>query len=463
MPPILASILTIAFIVFLFRRDIRRKPNVTGAIWLPTLWMFIIASRPCSWWLNLLGLPVFGAAAVEEGSPVDAFVFFVLIAAGLTVLSRRQVKWNQVLRDNAWLAVFILYCFLAVFWSDFPFVSFKRWIKILGHPIMILVLFTEPNLEEALITTMKRCAYVLFPVSILWIKYYPALGRSASEWGGMSTSGIAGNKNALGAICLLWGLFFFWHFLKALRLEKGTARRDELRLTGGLLFMVAYCLWKAHSATSLLSLVLGLATILFLGLRFVNVRMVGSYLIIGILILVVLQTTSNFYSTVAQTTGHDETIEGRADLWATLLETDTQPIFGAGFESFWLGDRLQRIWEKYWWRPTQAHNGYLEIYLNLGIVGFVILAVNIIGAFRNCRESLLRNLDWGRLKMGYLLAILAHNWTEAGFKGLSTMFLFFFLIAVKYPNGRISSIVSSTRVRRSEELADIAGEGSRGW
>ena len=122
-----------------------------------------------------------GAASVEEGSPLDAWFYFALIAAGFCVLNKRQVRLSEIVRNNAWLIVFLLYCFISIVWSDFPFVAFKRWIKILGHPIMALIVLTEPDPEEALIRLMKRCAYVVVPVSILFIKYYPELGRSFDD------------------------------------------------------------------------------------------------------------------------------------------------------------------------------------------------------------------------------------------------------------------------------------------
>ena len=40
------------------------------------------------------------------------------------------------------------------------------------------------------------------------------------------------------------------------------------------------------------------------------------------------------------------------------------PIIGFGYESFWLGDRLQYMAE-HWGITSQAHNGYLEMYLNM--------------------------------------------------------------------------------------------------
>jgi exopolysaccharide production protein ExoQ len=77
----------------------------------------------------------------------------------------------EIVRNNQWLAIFFVYCFLAIFWSDFPFVAFKRWMKVLGHPIMALIVLTKPDPGEALTRLMKRCAYVIVPVSLLFIKY----------------------------------------------------------------------------------------------------------------------------------------------------------------------------------------------------------------------------------------------------------------------------------------------------
>src|SRR5437764_14150311 len=139
LPPIVALFLTVAFVVFLFRRDFREEPNVTGALWLPLLWMLLTCSRALSEWLNFFGFSL-GGLSLEEGSPLDACFYFALIAAGIYVLNKRQVQLSEFARNNGWLVVFLLYCFISIAWSDFLLVAFKRWIKLLGHPIMVLIL-----------------------------------------------------------------------------------------------------------------------------------------------------------------------------------------------------------------------------------------------------------------------------------------------------------------------------------
>ena len=199
LPPRLALLLTLALIVFLFRRDIRENPGISSALWLPVLWLVIACSRSVTQWLNIFGLDVSGGT-VEEGSPVDASFFFAMIIAGSYVLFTRQVRLSEVVLNNGWLIAFLLYCFISIAWSDFPFVAFKRWIKILGHPIMVLIVLTEPDPEEALISLMKRCAYVIVPVSILFVKYYPSLGTKYDQWTGLQmNTGISRRQKRAGS------------------------------------------------------------------------------------------------------------------------------------------------------------------------------------------------------------------------------------------------------------------------
>jgi exopolysaccharide production protein ExoQ len=455
MPPILASFLTIGFIAWLFWRDFREKPDVTGALWIPILWMFLISTRPVSKWLGIFGLPTITGDSPDEGSPLDVLVFLGLISVGAIVLARRQINLGEVIRDNGWLVAFILYCFISILWSDFPLTSFKRWIKVIGHPIMVLIVFTEPDPKEALLRLMKRCAYVLLPVSILWIKYYSSLGRKHDEYGGMTNCGITGGKNLLGFMSCLLGLFFLWHLFQVWRSDKGKRRSRELQLTLGLGLLCAYCLAKAHSATSDICLMLGTATMVVLGLRSVNKKLIGAYAVAGILVLVVAQLSFDIYGKIIDLSGHETTIEGRGVLWGQLLHFGTNPLFGVGFETFWMGDNLVKLHEGRPWQPNEAHNGYIEIYLDGGIIGLLLLAGVVLAAFRKIRLDLVQDFQWGRFEMGCLLVLLAHSWTEAGFRGLSFAFFVFFMIAMDYPKVRAAPAREASGIvdiERQEEL-----------
>jgi exopolysaccharide production protein ExoQ len=460
MPPPLAASLTIAFIVFLFRRDIREKPNISTALWLPLIWLFISCSRGFSAWLNILGLEVSGASSVEEGSPLDACFYFLLIAVGFYVLSKRQIRLSEIAQQNGWLIVFVLYCFVSIIWSDFPFVAVKRWIKFLGHPTMALIVLTEADPKEAVIRLMKRCAYVVAPVSILFIKYFPQLGRSYEQWSGLTiNNGIAAGKNLLGADCLVLGFSLFWYLLQVRRTKKSRWKRHEFWLIAGFLAGIAWLLRQAHSATSLTTLLVAVLVVVFVGTRWLNKKWIGTYMLAAIIVLVVGETVFDLSARFSEALGRNSTLSGRTGLWTELLKLDTNPIVGTGFESFWLGDRLKRLAELYWWKPNEAHNGYLEIYLTLGVIGLLIVAALLLATFGKIRLALIRDFNWGRYRLGFFAAILLYNWTEAAFKSFHPVGFAFYLIAIGYGRGKLqydqkSIIAESSRVGTEPELVN---------
>ena len=93
--------------------------------------------------------------------------------------------------------------------------------------------------------------------------------------------------------------------------------------------------------------------------------------------------------------------------------------------------------------------------MNLGIVGLLILIAFILATFYKCRHELLRDFDWGRLRMGLLIAIVVHNWAEAGFVGLAFPFFVFFLIAIDYPAFAIASSPASLEATTAEEEIEL--------
>ena len=463
LPPPVALLLTLAFIVFLFWRDIREKPDVSGALWLPLIWFVIGCSRPLSAWLNIFGLPVSGPVSVEEGSPLDAWFFFALITAGFCVLTRRQVRLSEIVHNNGWLIAFLLYCFISIAWSDFPFVAFKRWIKILGHPIMALIILTEPDLEEAVKRLMKRCAYVVVPVSILFIKYYPQLGRTYDRWSGMAMStGINTNKNMLGAVCLILGFFFFWYLLQVWQTERNTWRRNELGLVVGFSLMIGWLFRQSHSATPFISLLIGALIVVFVGIRSINKNFVGTYLLAALVLVVGGELAFGISGRFSESLGRGASLSGRTLLWTHLLAIDINPVLGTGFESFWLGKRPQQLEGLFFFIPNEAHNGYLETYLTLGLIGLFILIALFIATFWKIRSGLWRDFEWSRFRLGFFIAIVAYNWTEAGFKTLHPIWFIFYLIAMDYPRTHLTTtaqpLIGRAKTEQDMEFAYAEGE-----
>jgi O-antigen ligase len=400
--------------------------------------MLIISTRFVSEWLDPGAVQ--DAAALADGSPLDRLVFLGLILAGVVVLIRRHLNVVEVVRRNGWIVLFLFYCLLAVLWSDFPLVSLKRWLKVLGHPIMVLVIFTEPDPEEALRRLFRRCAYIVLPVSIMLVKYFPEWGRGFSFWTGEPENfGITTNKNALGQDCMVLGLFLVANLFRLRGVKSGgLARREEQLLCIGLLGMIWWLLAQSDSKTSLVALLAGVALMLSLGVGLVR-RHAGAFIVTAVLVFATTQLNFDVYRSLVFSLGRNMTLTDRTALWDEVLKIDINPIVGAGFESFWLGERLERIWKIFPFQPVQAHNGYLETYLNLGYVGVCLLIGLFFATYRKARRDLQGNASSGRFRLGVLLAIGLYNYTEASFKALHVVWFVFYLIALEYETRRVEA------------------------
>lgn len=438
MPPTLALVLTVLFIAVLFTREFKRDFIPSAGIAVPCIYLLIQGSRSVTEWVNL-GTHVRGGD-IAEGSPLDRTVFLILIVVGLLVLFRRGVVWSRIFRENLWLALFFFYCGTSLIWSDSPDIAFKRWTKALGDPLMALVILTDREPIKAMQFVLKTCVYVLIPLSILFIKYYPHLGRTFSEWtGAASNTGVTTNKNLLGFVLLVSGLFLVWIVLEKWKADKNEGSRlDNVGIPLLLLGMVGWLFTQADSKTSLVGFLVGSCLLLASNLRAIRAY-IGVFLLAGMITFAVLQATVDIYSVVLQQAGRDSTLTGRTELWDVLLHMDPKPLFGHGFESFWLGERLKYLHQMYYFHPNQAHNGYIEVYLNLGLVGLCLLTGLLLSGFFKIKSQLnvVRHQNqigsFSQFGIAFFVTYVLYNYTEAAFKSLHFLFIIFLICTINVP------------------------------
>lgn len=445
MPPPIALALTLLLIGYLLRRDIRQEPRVSAAIWIPILWLMINGSRQVSQWLEGAPAVQFSAEALSDGNPIDKAVYSALMLAGLCVLARRRVQVGEIFKNNSAIVLFLLYAALSVVWSDEPLIALKRWVKAFGDPVMVLVLWSDPAPVRAVVAALKRCAYVLIPLSALFCKYYVDLGRTFDSWGRISYTGVTTDKNMFGYLLFAFGLFFAASLLSGRGSHDGEGHPDRPARTDRItcLLMLAIIGWLipiANSKTATVALALGIAVVLAVQLATVR-RHFWSYAVPTVVLVMVVEELFSVKSAILEASDRDATFTGRTGLWEMVLHEPINPLLGEGYGSFWLGERLERFWAMYPTSPPiQAHNGYIEIYLNLGLVGVVLIACLLWAGLRTMQrratatvtEPMSATHDEKTLAtfgLGYGIAYLFYNITEATFQGLNPLFTIFLILA----------------------------------
>lgn len=424
MVPTVACLL---FVGYLFWTDIRKRGD-RSISWVPLVWMFLAGSRWVSSWLNL-SAPM-AVDDYAEGSPIDRAVFFALILAGAFVLSRRKIDWAHLLTNNKWIVLYLLYCLSSIVWTDEPFILFKRWIKDLGNPIMALVMLTERQAHQAIGITLRRLSFLLLPLSALFIRYYPALGRNYKMDGSPMYTGVGHQKNDLGLMCLTTGMYFFWKVLQKRRGSEAVEKTDVRDFV--LMWMVVWLLRMSDSQTSVTCLVTAVAILLLSRLPFVSKkpsRMVA-ILAMSALSYGLLEKTLHIKDLILGLLGRDPTLTNRAEVWEVVSRQEVNSIVGAGFMSFWSGDRMKNIWAALGGGINQAHSGYLEQYLNLGYVGVSFIAFIMMSALLNVRKQLDTDPSVGLLRLCILTAAALYNYTEASFYGMNNMWLLLLVASI---------------------------------
>jgi O-antigen ligase len=411
-------------------------------LWIALLWVVIIGSRPISLWLNP-GQAIESPEDYLEGSPLDRYIFLFFIVAGFITLLRRHVAWGKIIRSNRFVFILSIYFLISIVWSDYPFISLKRWIKDIGNIIIVLLILTEKDSSQAVKAVFMRYIYVVVPLSIAMIKYFPEIGRYYNRWTWEpSFCGVATDKNALGCIAIISGLVLVWSYLDSRdRVDKQMDKTD-LFTHIGLLFCTLWLIIMSHSSTAIVCLILGVGILFFMRrpVAIGQIRHLGTYTIFFLTLIFLLYTIPSVLEAFVEMVGRNVTLTGRTDLWTDLLRMHINPIVGTGYQSFWLGDRAQYMWDKYYFHPNQAHNGYLETYLNGGVIGLSLLIAMIISTGSKLKKELMAGRSFGIFLFSFLVIALIYNWTEASFHGLSLIWLTVLLAALYCPNP--SSVMS---------------------
>ena len=106
-------------------------------------------------------------------------------------------------------------------------------------------------------------------------------------------------------------------------------------------------------------------------------------------------------------------------------------LVGAGFETFWLGPRLQKVWDAI---PnlyvTEAHNGYIEVYLQLGAIGIILIVLILVHGYRRSVAAFRIDPEASGLMLAYVLASVIYSYTEAGFRMLDYAWSFLLLAII---------------------------------
>ena len=294
---------------------------------------------------------------------------------------------------------------LSVFWSIDQGVTFRRFIAIAMTTVFGLHLAVRYNWREFL--TLLGIVWLILAIgSIVFSLAVPALGIEHEEHVG-AWKGLWFQKNTLGGhmarASFLFGILII------------TEHQHRHIWSFGFVLSLGLVLMST-SKTSLLGVLIGLGLVAIGALMrrgpISSLSMIWCLVAFGGGFGFLATTQPELFFALL---GRDATLTGRTEIWDALGQLIQQrPIFGYGFGAFWSEGSAQAAYVKdltQWEVPT-AHNGWLETWLAIGIVGVSTFVVIFFNTLVRAVISAMRGWH-GLFALGFLLQFFLFSMSES--------------------------------------------------
>ncbi|GAA1749382.1 O-antigen ligase family protein [Agromyces humatus] len=385
-----------------------RRNALIGAY--PTFALFTLLAG--QFWRNLLGWWGFGIVAA-------------LVIAGAVVLlvqTKPTWKWRRVPKSTF---VFLFIATLSIAWSFYPGASALGVLLTLVTTLVAVALvlcLPWARFVRALSAAIKW-VLALSLLFELWVAIFirePLLPNfpdfepegklpMAFYWSrsllfdGGPIEGIVASRNLLGMVALL-GLIVFGTLLAAGSMRRGWG--ITWLVVAGLTFALT------RSATIIVVAVIVLIALAFaLWTRRVGPnRRRGVYVTAAGVLVASVTLLAVFWNNLLELFGKGEDLTGRLDIWNSVIGLAAErPWVGWGWVGYWnpfvepFDDLAVRKGVVY----LQAHNAWLDVWMQVGIIGLLAFAAIVIGAlWRSWFLSVDRPVDASGRALPYSAAAL---------------------------------------------------------
>lgn len=343
-------------------------------------------------------------------SPLLRLVFIGIYFVTVVLLTFRWQRTLTFIGTHSWLLFLMGLAVVSVSWSAVPHIAFRKVVALIGATLFGIYLGSAYSFEQQLKIYGWTFGIALF------FSYVFAL--ALPQYGIMNTNAIVGawrgifpHKNGLGES--MFTGFITFYFLSHLNKKKQLFFRCCCLLS-------VIIIYFAESATALMSVLFIFA--IAQGLERLSLRSKKSvFLILLFLIftaIAVFLLLINF-NTFLSVNDKDITLSGRTLLWDTLWTFIQEKLwFGYGYGSFFSGENRTAIvlWQVHGWKPVHSHNGYIQLWLNTGLIGLFVFVIGYCSCLFN---SLFKYLVSKDLKMLWIFLFLTYtfflNLTEVSF------------------------------------------------
>lgn len=399
----------------------------------------------------LLGSGAFATLTVTQGQVSNQAgfpgleVLWMLIYLITFVLLFRHCpgSFQQILKEWPLLA-FVVLAVMSVFWSDDPSITFRRSVALGLTAIFGFYLASRFSLRDQLHLLAWVCGICIvfsFPFGLLHI------GRVVQVIPG-AWHGIFEQKNSLGRMMALSAMVF----LLLGRVEPERRWRMRAGFVASLVLLVL-----SHSATAVVVTVLMIVMLPVAGiLRRSLAKALAGIMLVTFGGIVAIFWVFTHLAAFTDAMGRSVTMSGRLQLWILcVVMALRKPWLGYGYSAFWLGMHgpSYRIWEVLGFRMPHAHDGFIQAWLALGLLGVALLvlifAVYIVRAALLVTRTTQPEAVWPLMILAFCFLYIL---TEVTVPSVNTIFMIVFCSSLFAASSACSLARDSSRSRSTNAV-----------
>ena len=348
------------------------------------------------------------ASAFSSGNSDPVLLFFnVLLVGGTAILCYPKLpQIRDMLSTNIGVLSIYLWGAASLIWSADRASTLRLGVYLLVN--LATATYIALAFETEQFVRMVANAFVILALASLCGEYLlPPVDDVAPGW-----TGVFAQKNALG-MAMAVGIIALIVQDKPWTLRRATS----VALCTGLLLL-------SQSVTAIVCAMVLASMVAYLYLRRTTKLAVIAVVVAAAVAMPLLWP--GLLGEVFGATGRDTSFTGRDVIWAfTLMKLLVHPIVGYGYAAFWSSE-ADSSQLSLGWNPNEAHNGYIDLGLNLGVVGVALVLLILVAGIRRARRVRHSPVTGaGTWLLLVTVGIILHNVTEADFVSPSLMWLVF--------------------------------------
>ncbi len=360
-----------------------------------------------------LGTGAFLSLAMDRSNPdvvTDGSMWtqlgwtLIYIVVLVRVVPRHRQIW-QAVKSNRLLIFLVLLALISAAWSQDGGLTVRRGLAVLGTTLFAIDFAVRYSLRDQ-VRLFQYALGLAVGLSVFVELFFHGLVPTVDTVYPNAWNGAFVQKNDFARFVVLLAIIVL------MRTRAG--RRQWLVATATIAASFALIL-LCHSRTALVVFAAMLTLMPIFRLR----RRGSKALFAGIVGVLLLSASAAVFVDIGNLTellGRDATLTGRTNIWALALESASErPLLGYGYSAFWnVAVEADRISSVLHWKVPHAHNGFIDLTLQLGLVGLGLLIavyyVAIRGALRLAQDGLEREALW---PLAYLAFTLLYQVTES--------------------------------------------------